>query len=360
MTPFALLLIVFLMAALLVLVWLALGVRISSNPTCRACGASLALLGEPPSACPSCARSLEKSRSVRFRGRRRPLGLWVLATVIFLPAAGLLTIFILLLTGTVRPSTLEQMVNPTPINGPISYRQAQGLSTEKLLRTLQTYPDGPWGWSELHERMRANTPGDQEMIEVINTIDAAIPALAKNTKNAGANPGYDCGQTLLMATNQLGYNHPRVQEFLRAHLSMPTHCPTINVRSSLLQLYNLPSPFDRNQPAIGSALHHFAGVLENAVTTTAVRIDGKEIPQRLNGRIVWNPRGSNSIGIRKRYVPEAFEPGTHKIELDRTVAILPDGVSQDLKQEFWPKNVITSSCTIACESTVEDPSTVDP
>lgn len=345
----------------LTLLWLVLGLRNASNPTCRTCGESLTRIGDAPTACPSCSCKLDTPRSVRFRGRRRPLGLWLLAAVVFLPTAFMGTIFILLISGTVRPSTLEHMVSPTPINGPVSTRQAEALSNEELLEALSTYPDGPWGWSELHDRMRMDPPSDEEMIEVINTVDAAILVLLKNTNNAMGGPGYDCGRSLNIAINQLGYGHPRVQELLRSHLSTPTVCPTVLVEPTRLQLQNLPTSRKMGQINVGNALHYFAGELDEQYITTAIRIDDENIAMDSDGRRVWNPRGFRSIYLRNRYLPEkALEPGTHTLELDRTVVILPDGVSSRLKQAYWPKNVIKHSDTIVCEYTVEEPPTENP
>ena len=196
------------------------------------------------------------------------------------------------------------------------------------------------------------------MIEIINTIDASIAALMKNTNTAMSSPGYDYGQTLLMAINQLGYGHPRVQEFLRAHLTTPTACPTFAVQPTRMRLNGLPSSL--NRAGAGNPLEHFTSVLEHSITTSAIRIDGKDVPNVVDGRRHWNTQALSTIQLRRKYVPEAFEPGTHTIELDRMIVLLPDGVASRLDKAYWPRNVISHSDTITCEYTVQEPPTANP
>lgn len=342
-----------LLLAVIALIWLILGVRKTHQPTCRSCGDLLANFGSPFEKCPGCGCDTTRARAVRFRGRRRPLGLWALAVLLILPVAGIGYLIVALATGTVTPGTIQRVVNPGPITGPLTPTQAQGLSTEELLDVLGNYPEGSWGWQELRERLDKETPTDERMLTILDSLSVAMDTL--NGLQNPANPGFDCGRTFYLAQRHLGFGHPRVQKFIKTYLSAPSQCPQIRVRTNsskpILQL-NLQTPLTTSA---GSVLFqpHNSNLINSYIK--AIRIDETDVPQMSNGKRNWYHQHGNQM-LRANALPaQAFEPGKHTFEIDVMRVYLPDEVDSSLSEDLWPSNTVTKSATITCEYTIKEP-----
>lgn len=342
-----------LVLVVIALMWLILGVRKTDQPTCRACGVLLVNFGSPFEKCPDCGCDTTRARAVRFRGRRRPLGLWALAVLLILPVAGIGYLIVAVATGTVTPGTIQRVVNPAPITGPLTPTQAQGLSTKELLDVLGTYPEGPWGWQELRERLGKETPTDERMLAVLDSVSVAMDTL--NGLQNPSDPGYDCGRTFRLAKKHLGYGHPRVQKFIKTYLPAPSGCPQVRVLTHsskpILQLMSQTSV----TTSAGSVLFrsHSSNLLDRY--TKAIRIDETDVPQMYNGKRNWGHQHGNQMLQADTLPAHAFEPGKHTLEIDLMRVLLPEEVSTGLSQDLWPSNTVIKSATITCEYTIKEP-----
>ena len=348
----------------LVVLWLIVGVRNTDKPSCRKCGESLALFEEHLVKCPGCHGDLLKKRAVRFSGRRRPLALRLLSCVVVLPTLGIIALLTVFALGIVTPGSIQRMFNPTQISGSITFTNALHLSTDELLVNLKKFPNGPWGWSELHDRMEADPPSDEKMIAIIDTMSDAVTVL---NANALANPnlsspGYDCGRVLHKAIRQLGYGHVRVQEFLNAYLTEPNTCPLITVTKNSLHLNFNPKRIAQSEkPPVNLIKNLFRNNVDEELINNSIRIDGKDIPRTVGKRVAWQRQAISNLSINKKYLPDsALEPGTHTIELTRTAMIHPPGLSKRLEPKDWPSNVVMKTATFECEYTVKEPPARNP
>jgi hypothetical protein len=248
------------------------------------------------------------------------------------------------------------MITVGPISGDLTPGQARGLSTDDLIDTLGTYPGGPWGWQELRERVENEPPNDERMLAVLDTISDAMATInAQPNPNA---PDYDCGRAFKHAMDHLGYAHPRVQKFLNAHMTTPSGCPTVTVQTSNKPYLYLAMPAPVFTQPWSVLTQVFQTTTYNG--TTAIRIDGIDVPQRSNAKQNWHVNSYSQHALGGHALPaNAMEPGTHTLEIDVFNAVLPDEVS-GLDRDLWPSTTVIKSATIECDYTIKEPATATP
>ena len=326
---------------------LVLGLRNGGEPSCRACGESIAHFGEPFTSCPSCEVALTSPRAYRFRGRRRPLRLWLVCGGIALPTLLLLSSMTAITFGMVSPRTVQAVFTPpSVITGPITFRQATNLSTDDLLDTLRTNAS-MYGWMELQTRLNNSAePNEKELL--LKALDVADEAIKTST----GDPQYVWNEIRWLpdqAIQHFGLNNPQVALFMRTHCLKPPQCPDVQAGK------DLRIDLSKVRSSVSGGIQLW-GRLQTTSTLTKIEIDNQLVPER-------NAEGARTYNgtvilptLTKKYLPaSALNPGTHELKLEIHSAILPPGVSRTIPPAQWPASALQSISTITCSYTVEAP-----
>lgn len=333
------LLLIFCGAALL----LFLGLRRGGDPTCRACDASVACFGDPLSECPSCAASLQRLRAVRFRGRRRPIWFRLLCMLVGLPTLVLAVTLVAVVTGTWSDPNVPMAMNrPGPLNGPISFAQAESLPTDELLAAVRTNPS-MWGWLELRDRLEED-PNDQHLLEALAIVGETLQAADDKAAIPSTN---DFDWVPTAALKQLGIRDEDVVAFMKTNLLRPPPCPII------LPGKEFRFDFNRVQQSRISLLT-YSGGFRTAMIVVGVSIDNTAIRSRHDdGSRTWKSAWMFVTLSENLISASALTPGTHEVKLDILSAVLPPGVEQSLDPDLWPASTIRSTSTITCSYTIK-------
>lgn len=343
---FLLLMLPILLVLISIMLVLVLGLRNGGEPSCRACGESIAHFGEPFTSCPSCEVALTSPRAYRFRGRRRPLRLWLVCGGIALPILLLLSSMTAIAFGTVSPRTVQvAFTPPSVITGPITFQQATSLSTDDLLDTLRTNAS-PFGWMELQNRLNNSAePNEKDLLKALDVADEAL----KTPAGDPATVWNEMRWLPMKALEHFGAGNPQVALFLRTHCLKPPQCPDVHAGKDLrLDLSKVRS-------SVSGGIQ-FWGRLQTTSILTKIEIDNQLVPER-NAEGVRTYSGTVILPtLAKKYLPaSALNPGTHELKLEIRSAILPPGVSRTIPPAQWPASTLQSISTITCSYTVEAP-----
>ena len=234
--------------------------------------------------------------------------------------------------------------------------QAQALSDDNLIATLARAPDGSEGWRELLDRFDQQSPSEEKMISVVDTIDTVAQGIKANKSNPFLRPiSAEMSFTLDRASTQLGYGHPRIQSFLAAHLLPRETCPAITYNSGLTLSHTKEGAFDPGNDGLSWILVAYARSLKVRPVITAIRIDGVDCPSSdPDGKQHWNG-ARYRIMIEPSNLPEgATQPGEHTVEVELMNAVVPGYLPDQVPVAQWPKNVVTKGTTLECTYTVEE------
>ena len=323
---------------------LVLGLRNGGDPSCRACGESIAHFGEPYTACPSCEVALTSPRAYRFRGRRRPLWLWLVCSGIALPILLLLSSMTAMTFGAVSPRTVQAVFTPpSVITGPITFRQATNLSTDDLLDTLRTNAS-MYGWMELQTRLNNSAePNEKDFLKALDVVDEAIKTATGDPQTVWNDIRWLPDQ----AVQHFGLNNPQVALFMRTHCLKPPQCPDVHAGK------DLRIDLSKVRSSVSGGIQLW-GRLQTTSILTKIEIDNQLVPEQ-NAEGVRTYNGAVILPtLAKKYLPaSALNPGTHELKLEIHSAILPSGVSRTIPPEQWPTSALQSISTITCSYTVE-------
>lgn len=333
----------FVVLMVVVLMILILGLRQGGTPTCRACDASVARFGNPPTHCPACNVSLARRRAVVFHGRRRPIKLWLVCCSIGVPLILVFAVALSFALGVVNQRSIQQAFGPTaPLNGPLSFAQAQTLSTADLLAAMDTHAS-TWGWMELRDRIEEN-PSETNLLGALAVAHRAMEA----TDEAATIETSEFDWVATTALAKLGTDHEAVIAFATTHLLIEPTCPTVSAGNRFTFV---------DVSETSNALHLLFGYSSGyrpVVLVEKLVFDGKELPRhRDDGAPTWLPN-SPYVRIASNLLPESvLTPGEHELSITLRSAILPPGVSESLEADLWPSPVIEEFSTLTCTYTIK-------